>query len=122
MDEIARRERALLAVLVVEDEPRVAWVVRRILEQSGYATLLAGSLGEARTALGQERFDVVICDASLPDGDGGAFVRELHASTGIAAVMMSGNPGMLEGEGIVALSKPFTPDRLTLALATALGC
>jgi two-component system catabolic regulation response regulator CreB len=55
-------------VLVVDDEPELAEAVAAALEEHGYETRLAASVGEARERL--PGTDLVLLDLGLPDGDG----------------------------------------------------
>ncbi|WP_181706148.1 hybrid sensor histidine kinase/response regulator [Chthonobacter rhizosphaerae] len=68
------------AVLVVDDEPAVADLLRDILERAGHRVTLAenGEAGLARTS--ETAFDVVFCDLRMPVMDGRRF-RETLAVT-----------------------------------------
>lgn len=74
-----------LRILSVEDEPLNrallrATIVRAPDERLRAATLVeAGSLAEARRQLADARYDIVLLDRRLPDGDGFELARELRA-------------------------------------------
>lgn len=108
-----------LAVLVVEDEQRVARVILTILERAGHRVAVAGSLHDARRLLAAGAFDVVVADFILPDGDGHAFAGRLQGERGMAAIVMSGLLDLPDAGPVVTLPKPFTPDQLERALAAA---
>ncbi|GGF35501.1 hypothetical protein GCM10011611_47300 [Aliidongia dinghuensis] len=57
------------AVLHVEDDPDIAGLVAATLG-AGTSLTSVGSLAEARRALAQAEFDVVLLDVGLPDGSG----------------------------------------------------
>ncbi|HEA1503587.1 TPA: response regulator, partial [Escherichia coli] len=57
-------------VLVVEDEPDIASMLRQLLEDAGYRVRLAHSLDEARACLREEMPAAISLDLRLPDGDG----------------------------------------------------
>ena len=57
-------------VLVVEDEPRLADVLRQGLEEEGYSVSVAGDVPDAVQAFGKEGADLVILDLMLPSGSG----------------------------------------------------
>ena len=52
-------------VLVVDDESSVLLTYRLILEQQGYEVTAAISSQEAKAAIAQKDFDLVLCDYSL---------------------------------------------------------
>ena len=71
-------ERAI-DVLLVEDNPRHAGLIRDELEiELPLATVMvAGSVSDAHAALRDRRFDLIILDFRLPDGDGLEILRQL---------------------------------------------
>jgi len=65
-------------LLVVEDEPKMARILRRGLERDGAAVEVAGS-GEAALELaGLSRFDAIVLDVMLPGIDGFETCRQLR--------------------------------------------
>jgi signal transduction histidine kinase/DNA-binding response OmpR family regulator len=116
-------------LLVVEDEPDIAALLRQLLENAGYRVRLAHSLAEARRALAAERPAAISLDLKLPDGDGLQLVRELRADARyrelpILVLSAACEQGRLAlGGGVPALdwlSKPIDPQRLLGSLARAL--
>jgi two-component system response regulator PilR (NtrC family) len=57
-------------VLVVEDEPGTCAVLTKLLTRWGYDLAIAGSAESARTFLDNFRFDALLSDLRLPNGDG----------------------------------------------------
>ncbi len=57
-------------VLVVEDDPGVAAVIRRTLAFEGYRVVMAATGPEALAALAQEAPDLMILDVMIPGFDG----------------------------------------------------
>ena len=111
----------MFSVLVVEDEQRVAWVIRAILERSGFDVSVASSIAEARELVADTPLDAVVVDFILPDGDGLDFARRMRESHGAAVVVMSGLAYLPEAVDVVLLTKPFTPEHLEQAVAAALA-
>ncbi len=68
---------ALARVLVVDDEPEIAHLMREMLEGAGYDVATAESGLVALELLEAARFDAVVCDLRMPDMDGAALWREL---------------------------------------------
>ncbi len=74
-------EFASRVILIVEDEPETADLLRELLEQAGYAVKIAV---DAATALSQltGEIDLVLLDRMLPDLDGVELCRLLRAHGG----------------------------------------
>lgn len=68
-----------MRVLIVEDDPGIASGLAAMLQASGYAVDACGRLSQALAALQAERFDLVLLDLGLPDGDGLDGLRRLRA-------------------------------------------
>jgi two-component system response regulator PilR (NtrC family) len=67
-------------VLVVDDEPDLRTLYELTLLREGYQVETAGTVQEARQALQQRRFDVVITDMRLPDGLGNDILTDLKST------------------------------------------
>jgi two-component system OmpR family response regulator len=75
-------------VLVVEDEPRMAGLLRRGLAEEGFAVDVAAS-GEEGLWLGRENdYDAVLLDVLLPGVDGFAVLAELRGAGRWAPVLL----------------------------------
>ena len=105
-------------VLVVDDEPHVRSVARRILERAGYRVLLAEGGEEAlRLAAGAE-LSVAIVDATMPGLSGAETLRRLRALRPALPLVLTSGRAEEEVEAAAAevqarfLPKPFTPDDL----------
>jgi signal transduction histidine kinase/CheY-like chemotaxis protein len=114
-------------VLVVEDDPHLRGVVRRVLSQHGYGVRAVGSAADARAVSGDAP-DLVIADIILPDGNGLDLVRELSARWPSAGVLfISGYTGEhLRAIGALPqdvhiLPKPFTAETLLVRVREALA-
>ncbi|MFN3769345.1 MAG: CHASE domain-containing protein [Ectopseudomonas guguanensis] len=115
-------------LLVVEDEPDIANLLRQLLENAGYRVRLAHSLEEARACLREDTPAAISLDLRLPDGDGLQLVQELRADERyrelpILVVSAACEEGRLALDGVPALdwlSKPIDPQRLLGSLAQAL--
>ena len=78
-------------ILIVDDSLTVRMDLGEAFEAE-YATTLCATLGEARKALGTEKFDLAILDVLLPDGDGVEFLQEIKsnpATAGIPVMLLS---------------------------------
>lgn len=64
-------------LLVVDDEPGIADLLRELLESAGYAVHTAGSGAEALRLLERSPYDGVVSDLRMPDVDGAALWRSV---------------------------------------------
>jgi DNA-binding response OmpR family regulator len=76
------------SILIVEDDENLRVVLRDNLEEEGYRVADAASAAAASAALAGDRFDLVVLDVMLPDGDGYALCRRLRAAGHGARVLM----------------------------------
>ena len=115
---------AVRRILVVDDEPLVALMIRRTLEPACEVEIRHS--GRAALELFQQgqRFDVVLTDLRMPDGDGlwlQAEVARIDAAQAGRMVFLSGAPSELAGQpGVRWLPKPFRAAEL-IALVDAVA-
>ena len=114
---------------MIEDDPEVLEMLRRLLEFRGYRTLLAGS-GVAGLDIYRGRhceIQAVITDLRMPDLHGLKVIEELRLINPDARiVVMSGvvgtNPMPADQSGrLVFLPKPMSGDELVRALRSVVG-
>ena len=69
---MSARDREVLTVLLIEDDPEDASRIRRAVGRGGRAVLLehAARLSDGVARLAEGGIDVVLLDLSLPDGNG----------------------------------------------------
>lgn len=77
-----------MRVLVVEDEVKMAALVRRGLEREGYAVDIAGDGAEALWAAREQDYDAIVLDAMIPGPDGFAVCRTLRDEGRWSPVLM----------------------------------
>jgi len=111
-------------VLVVDDEPDVAFLCRVNLEMEGYEVLTADDGQTAVEVVGAEHPDAVLLDIMLPRLDGWSVLSAIRADPSTAeipVVIMSAKPRegrSLEG-AIEYIEKPFSRDQLVRAVRGA---
>ena len=77
-----------MRVLVVEDEVKMAGLLKRALEEEGYAVDVAGR-GEDALWFGTENpYDAIVLDVMLPDLDGFEVSRRLREAGRWSPVLM----------------------------------
>ncbi len=114
------RERPLAGsetVLIVEDEPQILLLAKRILEHYGYKTVGAGSPGRALSLLKKHRgpLHLLLTDVIMPNMTGPELKARVEALyPGIKSVFMSGytaeviaQRGLLD-KRLAFIQKPFT--------------
>ena len=117
-------------ILVVEDEPTLRALVRKVLERSGYDVIESSSGLAALELWGRTKpqVDLLLTDMVMPDGISGMqLAAKLKAqnpklkvifTTGYSAELM-GNDFEIK-EGINFLQKPYPPQRLVQTVKNGL--
>jgi DNA-binding response OmpR family regulator len=67
-------------LLVIEDETRIAEILRSSLQRDGFVVDAVRLCADAREALALTAYDAAILDLGLPDGDGLKLLAELRAA------------------------------------------
>jgi DNA-binding NtrC family response regulator len=114
-------------VLVVDDEPRMAEVIASALGRAGHACEVCTSGAAALVALDERGADVVVSDWKMPDQDGLALMKAIHARRpGLPVILVTAHgsvpaavAAMREG-AFDYLTKPFDNDELRALVARAL--
>ncbi len=113
-------------VLVVDDEPEIAEIARRYLEQDGYAVLTASDGNAAIEAFHREKVSLVVLDLMLPGIDGWEVARRMRAAGTVPIIMLSARGeevDRLVGLGLGAddyITKPFSPRELVARVRAVL--
>ncbi|SIT47814.1 DNA-binding response regulator in two-component regulatory system with QseC [Paraburkholderia piptadeniae] len=65
-----------MKILIVEDQRRLGLFLKQALTERAYTVTWVGTCAEAREALCETGYDVIVLDLGLPDGDGLDLLRE----------------------------------------------
>jgi EAL domain-containing protein (putative c-di-GMP-specific phosphodiesterase class I) len=85
--------RSRRAVLVVDDEVRVAQALVRVLGAAGFDVEIATDGREAMEAVNQRAFDVIISDINMPGMNGIALLRAVRSrDLDVPVILMTGEP------------------------------
>ncbi len=113
-------------VLLIEDDIRLAEMVRDYLGEAGFSATISGT-GQGGIALHKQRnFDAIILDLMLPDTDGLEVCRKLRVNDTVPILMLTakGDPmDRVVGLELGAddyLPKPFEPRELLARLRAVL--
>ena len=112
------------AILVVDDEPNVRFLVRMILEGAGYAVVEASHGGDALECAKESRPGLVVTDLMMPVMGGRELIERLRADPDTAAipiVVLSTSAGSLTTSADIVLGKPFKPEVLVEAVGLLAG-
>jgi two-component system, sensor histidine kinase and response regulator len=113
--------------LVIDDELGIREGCRRVLEPQGHRVETAGTLREGLDRIRSDAFDLVLLDVMMPDGRGLDLLDPIHErDPDTVTIIITGYATVeLAVEAIKAgaydfISKPFTPDLLTITVNQAL--
>jgi CheY-like chemotaxis protein len=117
-------------ILVVDDEPKMRTVIRRILERAGFDVLEAAHGDEGLDMYQHHSPAVVLMDIVMPEKDGLSAIREIRKIDSQAKIIaVSGGlvftPSVYLDEAVqagaqCAIEKPIEPDSLISAIENVL--
>jgi len=116
-------------ILVVEDEPAISDVCRRVLTSEGFEVDIAVNGKVAQDMLQEKRYDLCLFDIKTPVMTGKElyeWLKEKHPQQTSRVIFMTGDvmggdtQGFLEQTGRPFLPKPFTLDELKAIMRDAL--
>jgi DNA-binding response OmpR family regulator len=105
-------------ILLVEDEPSIASLVRAYLERDSYKVVWASTGADALAALDRHQVRMIILDIGLPDIDGFEVCRRVRKRSQVPILMLTARdeePDRVAGLELGAddyISKPFSPREL----------
>lgn len=114
-----RNRRTIKRILIVEDEPLVAFDNEHQLGLAGYEVVATIDRGEdALRYLSPESIDAVVLDVGLAGEISGITVATTAAREGVPVLFVTGQcPGEARPFAYGCLSKPYSPSALVSALA-----
>jgi EAL domain-containing protein (putative c-di-GMP-specific phosphodiesterase class I) len=122
------RRPARLRALVLDDDRQVLRIVAQVLEDAGFLVSPAAFPAEALRLLDSTRFDVAVCDLSMPGTDGLSFLETLRLRGELVPVIfLTGLPDTrsairaIELGAFRYLTKPFDHDELVAVARQAVA-
>ncbi len=116
------------SVLVVEDNPDLVIGLQDLLHHDGYAVTVAGTVAGAIELVRAHRFNAILLDLGLPDGDGIEVLKEtqrLDPSLPVvivtAHISRDRTVGSLTEGAFAYLTKPYDREELRHTLHRAIG-
>ncbi|MEW6685142.1 MAG: response regulator [Candidatus Edwardsbacteria bacterium] len=117
-------------VLVVDDEPYIARVIRFKLEQEGFTVISAGNGLEGLQRMKEEKPDLVILDVMMPGMDGFEVYRQMKEEEElkkIPVIILTAKGQEVDRQKGLELgaadyiTKPFSPTKLLQQIKTIVG-
>ncbi len=113
-------------ILVVDSDEIILSSLSGFLSSEGFKTVQAGNIAQARQALGNEDFALVVMDLNLPDGDGFGLLDEITGNYPHTVVIVITNYGTIESAvsaikrgAYEYLTKPIADDELRVTVERA---
>lgn len=106
------------SILVVDDDPVILQLMRRILELENYNVFNASNGQDALDMFSQRIPELVLLDVNMPDMDGYTVCERIRETSNVPIIMVTGNKqsnDMLKGfdNGVDDyITKPFSSDEL----------
>ena len=113
-----KRERAIHRIVIVEDEPLVAFDNEHMLGDAGYEVVATvDNLADVTRLIGEETIDLILCDIQLRGDGDGMDVARAAAAKSVPVLFVSGNcPVDAQTLGVGCLAKPYSEKTLKGAL------
>jgi DNA-binding response OmpR family regulator len=113
-----KRERTIRRILIVEDEPLVAFDTEHLLSEEGYEVVgTVDTLADATRAIQEEEIDLILSDIKLSGEGDGMDVARAAAAKNVPLLFVSGNcPIEAQSLGMGCLAKPYSEKTLKSAL------
>jgi DNA-binding response OmpR family regulator len=115
-----RRERRIKRIMIVEDEPLVAFDNEYMLKDAGYEVVATvDSYADAAEVIRREEIDLILSDISLAGEGDGLDVARAAAARGVPVLFVTGNcTGEARALAVGCLAKPYN-ERVLLATLDA---
>lgn len=124
--EVTNQTMKLFSCLIVEDDIAFATMAAQVVRGEGGEPTICHSLTDARAAVADRAFDLVLLDNHLPDGKGyGLFDQLTRRNPDAPIVMITGMPDLGEAVALTRnglfeyLTKPVDVDALAACIARA---
>jgi len=118
----------MYSILVADDEKGIREFLEITLKKEGYGVTLASNGAEAISLCEKKKFDIILADIKMPQGDGYTILRKvkkLHPDTIVIMITAYGSlesaiEAMREG-AFDYISKPFDVNDVKVLIQSALA-
>ena len=117
---------AATRILIADDDPNIAGLVRMYLAKAGYDVTVARDGDEAQKLLREERFDLLVLDIMMPGPDGMQIIRGLRRRSEMPVIFLSARSSDVDKVAGLQLgaddyvTKPFNPAELVARVQSVL--
>ena len=117
----------MAAILIIDDDPGIGYMLSRVAEEQGCTSDLAPTLGEGLQRVENSAYDLVFLDVFLPDGNGLEALPRIKDAPGAPEVIIVTGKGDADGAELAIssgawdyLEKTSSLQRIMLAMSRAL--
>lgn len=117
----------MVNVLVIDDDSKICLFFSKLLEQMGHCFEIAHTVKDGRCLFGNQKFDLVLLDLELPDGNGLELLPEFTDAHHCPEVIIITGTGDARGAELAFkygawdyVQKPFLLDEVSLPITRAL--
>lgn len=115
-----------IPVLLIDDDIRLAELLKTYMESHGFALTAAQNVQEGMRRVRAQEYEIVLLDIMLPDGDGLDVCRKIRASSSVPVIMLTARGA--DEDKIIGLelgaddylAKPFNPRELVARIKAVL--
>ena len=113
-------------ILIADDEPNIAALIRRYAEREGYAVTAVSDGRQAIEACREQEFDAIVMDVMMPDTDGFTACKKIREFSQTPVIMLSARGteyDKLYGFDVGVddyVTKPFSPMELMARIKVAI--
>lgn len=116
----------MINVLTIDDDPKICLFFSKLLEKMGHHFATASSINEGRALFDSQKFDLVLLDLELPDGNGLELLPDLVNAPSKPEVIIITGTGDARGAELAFkygawdyVQKPFLLDEVSLPISRA---
>jgi DNA-binding response OmpR family regulator len=113
-------------ILIADDDPNIADLVRMYLAKAGYDVTVARDGDETQKLLREQRFDLMVLDIMMPGPDGMQIIRGLRRRSEMPVIFLSARSSDIDKVAGLQLgaddyvTKPFNPAELVARVQSVL--
>lgn len=118
-------------ILVIDDEPHILLMLKKMLERAGYEVDMASNGNEGLDLFQKSPTDLVITDIIMPEKEGLETIREMRRLRPELKIIAMSGGGKVSAENYLeiakifgaskVISKPFTQKEMVTAVGELMG-